>query len=73
MTIDLPTIDFPAINLPDEMNIDLNSFSDAQGFFGNKVQVEESLEKIIVVDELVELEVTAALGELLLEAEMTMK
>jgi len=73
MTIDLPTIDFPAIDLPDEINIDLNSFSDAQGFFGNKVQVEESLEKIIVVDESVELEVTAGLGELLLEAEMTMK
>ncbi len=63
-TIDLPTIDFPAIDLPDEINIDLNSFSDAQGFFGSKIQVEESLEKIIVVDESVELEVIAGLGEI---------
>ncbi|MCD5414431.1 MAG: hypothetical protein LR001_05445 [Clostridiales bacterium] len=62
-TIDLPTIDFPAINLPDEININLNNISDAQGFFGNKVQVEESFEKTISVDELVELEVITGLGE----------
>ncbi|MBN4056602.1 DUF4097 family beta strand repeat protein [bacterium AH-315-K05] len=62
-TIDLPTIDFPAIDLPDEINIDLNTFSDARGFFGNKIQVEESFEKIIVVDALVRLEVITGLGE----------